>query len=565
MSTRRTYTYLPDRDTEHGSTEPLLERDVTGLRGGSLSVRADGSYSYAYGPPGLTGLAHNRLALACAIFASLGGLTFGYDQGVIANVLVMPDFVLRWPISAWQRGIMTAVLELGCLFGALGAGVLADRLSRRAGIMFACVVFCIGSTLQCGATSLFHLTIGRAIGGLGVGALSMLSPLYMAEIASPEVRGSLLALEQFSIVLGCVLGFWTGFFTRTIEGSMSWRVPLGIQLIPGVLLGLGTYFLPPSPRLLVLKGSLDAARASLVRLRGRPVEDPLLEIELLEMQVEALLIQRAHVPAETKHTHALAIEARAWARLFNPQYRARTLVGVLIMVFQQWSGINALLYYGPTLMRALGLGGGAIDLMVAGGVNVVQFIAVLPAILYIDRWGRRPMLRAGAAAMTIAHLAVAMLVHFFEGRWSEGSGAGWIAVACVYAFTAAYGVSFGPVAWVLPSEVFPLSMRGKGVALSTASNWVNNFLIGLITPPLLDYSPSLTFGTFAGACFLAYLWATHFVPETAGMPLEAIDAAFDSDAGKGDALLKKQIERDIGLEDLVRRLGGVVEEGENDE
>ncbi|KAH9475783.1 putative metabolite transport protein CsbC [Psilocybe cubensis] len=523
-------------------------------------------YSYAYGPKGLPGLRHNKYALLCAFFASIGGLEFGYDQGVIANVLVMEDFMLRWPVTPLQKGIMTAVLELGALTGALSAGVYADRYSRSSAIIFACVVFCIGSSFQCFAQSLSHIFIGRAIGGLGVGALSMLSPLYMAEISPPEVRGSLMALEQFSIVLGVVFGFWTGFMTRDIPGSMSWRIPLGIQLIPGFVLAAGCAFLPPSPRLLVMHGKYEEARASLARLRLRDASDDggdmLVQLELLEMRVETTLIQRTlqreleldegtgNTPGKT----GLATEWKAWKKLFQEKYRDRTWIGVLIMFFQQWSGINALLYYGPTLVHSIGLSGDSVALLVSGGIGVVQLLAVLPAIVWIDRVGRKVLLRGGSIVMTLSHLGISVLVLIFQSNWSAHPFAVWVAVGGIYSFTLAYGISFGPIGWVLPSEVFPLTMRSKGVALSTASNWINNFFIGLLTPLFVDFSASFTFFVFAGACALAYFWATYFVPETANVSLEEVDKLFRSAAGREEGLLKAQIEEELGLRDLVREL-----------
>ncbi|RPD57674.1 general substrate transporter [Lentinus tigrinus ALCF2SS1-7] len=472
----------------------------------------------------------------------------------------MKDFVARWHLSAWDTGLMTATLELGSLIGALTAGVLTDKYSRRQSIVAACIVFCIGSALQFGAQNPGHLILGRGIGGLGVGALSMLSPLYMAEISPPEVRGSLMALEQFAIVLGAVLGFWTGFFTRDIEGSASWRIPLGIQLFPGFLLGFGCLALPPSPRLLVAQGRVDEALRALAKLRLRTsaesATDPLLQIEMLEMQVEAALVEQtagsdgAHSVAKTGTLHA---ELHAWGRLFEPKLIRRTLIGVVMMVFQQWSGINALLYYGPTLMRSLGLQGDSVTLMSAGGIGIVQFFAVLPAIVFIDRLGRRPLLRWGSTTMALAHLLIALLVQRYSADWPAHAAAAWVSVACVYTFTAAYGMSYGPIGWILPSEVFPLSARSKGVALSTASNWVNNFLIGLLTPVFMERSPSGTFLVFASACALGYLWSTYFVPETANVSLEEMDAVFGSSAGREDVALKHQIEEDLGLHDLVRQ------------
>lgn len=198
------------------------------------------TYTYRYGPPGFAGLWRNKYTFACALFASIGGLTFGYDQGVIANVLVMRDFLERWPdVGPWEKGLMTAVLELFALAGSLTYGALADKYSRRTTFITACVVFCVGSGLQCGARKFGDLVVGRAIGGFGVGALSMLCPLYMAEISPPEFRGALMAMEQFSIVLGCVLGFWAGFFTRA---------------------GMSSYFLVPSGR----------CHRRIVRLRSSP-------------------------------------------------------------------------------------------------------------------------------------------------------------------------------------------------------------------------------------------------------------------------------------------------------
>ncbi|GLB37895.1 putative major facilitator superfamily, sugar transporter (TC 2.A.1.1) family protein [Lyophyllum shimeji] len=554
-------------DRRHTASQNVTERDSllprrnVKLRG-TFELQPDGhSYTYSYGPTGIAGLLHNYYALACAFFASIGGLTFGYDQGAIANVLVMPDFRKRFPITPLQKGSMTALLQLGALVGALGAGTLADRHSRRISMFTACFLFCIGCALQGGAQSLDHLFIGRAVGGLGIGALSMLTPLYMAEISPPEVRGSLMSLEQFSIVLGVVLGYWTGFSTRSIPSSASWRIPLAVQLTPGAILGIGCcFFLPQSPRLLVLQGRYDDALHCLARLRLRSWEeareDPLIQIELLEMRVEATLIQRALGDgAEILRPWNLKAEYRAWRLLFESKYRNRTSVAVLVMAFKQWSGINGLLYYGPTLVRRIGLHGDTVSLLVSGGIGIVQLVAVIPTILYIDQLGRKPLLRTGGAVMTVSHLTTALLVWYSHSGGSARSRTAWASVVIIYIFTAAYGISFGPIGWVLPSEVFPLSTRSKGVALATASNWLNNFFVGLVTPVIIDFSPAATFVTFAVASALGYLWSTYLVPETANVSLEEIDAVFKSPAAWEESQAKQRIEEELGLQDLVRELG----------
>lgn len=233
-----------------------------------------------------------------------------------------------------------------------------------------------------------------------------------------------------------------------------------------------------------------------------------------------------------------------------------------MMFFQQWSGINALIYYGPTFVRSLGLQGEDITLLVSGVIGIVQFFAVLPAIAFLDRAGRKPLLRGGSAVMAAAHIIIAVLVRHYEGNWSSNPAAAWVCIGSVYVFTAAYGVSYGPIGWVLPSEVFPLSIRSKGVSLSTASNWMNNFLVGLLTPGFMEISAAGTFLIFGTACFAGYLWSTYVVPETANVSLEEMDDVFGSSAGREDLEMKRQIEEELGLHALVQRWA-TGEEGES--
>jgi len=342
--------------------------------------------------------------------------------------------------------------------------------------------------------------------------------------------------------------------TRDIPGSASWRIPLALQLLPGILLCLGCFFLPPSPRFLVLRGHLDDAMHSLAKLRLRTPEeathDPLLRLELLEMQVDVALICNG---VDVKDWGGVM---SGWSVLFESKYLTRTLIGVMMMFFQQWSGINALLYYGPTLVESVGLTGEKVSLLVAGGIGIVQAISVIPVILYLDQWGRKPLLKRGSAIMAISHCLVAILILQYEDDWPSHPSAAWLAVICIYTFTAAYGMSCGPIGWVLPNEVFPLSMRSKGVSLSTASNWINNFFIGLVTPPMMEISSVATFMIFACACLMAFLWSTYIVPETANVPLEEIDTLFNSSAAQEDLQRKFELEHDLGVHDLIENLMG---------
>jgi len=306
---------------------------------------------------------------------------------------------------------------------------------------------------------------------------------------------------------------------------------------------------------MIIHGDYDGALTVLARLRRRHPEDDLLQIEFLEMQVEATIIQRSEeMGIQPSEIHPLSAELARWKRLFEPKFISRTFIGVLIMFFQQWSGINALLYYGPILMHQIGLGGDTIELIGSGAVGVVQFIAVVPAILFIDRVGRKPLLQWGGVVMGGSHLLIALLALFVHNDWQAHYQAAWLAVGSMYLFTAAYGVSYGPVAWILPSEVFPLSIRSKGAAISTASNWLNNFFIGLITPAFLSVSVVGTFLTFSMACFAASLWSRFYVPETANVSLEEVDRLFKSEVGREDEEMRKQIMKDVGLDRIIQNL-----------
>ncbi|GJJ08541.1 hypothetical protein Clacol_002759 [Clathrus columnatus] len=331
--TRREYSQIPVNEPE--STKIIHFDD-----GSWFSLNDDGSHKYAYGPSGFRGLFHNSLAFRSALFASLGGLMFGYDQGVIANVLVMKDFISRWPITPWQKGLMTAVLELGALIGTLAAGTLADRFSRRGNNNL--VLFCLGSTFQTLANSIPTLTLGRAIGG-------------------------------------------------AVPGSLSWRLPLGVQILPGLLLGFGCFVLPPSPRVLIAKGQNSKAITSLHRLRSTSNKHPLSQLEFIEIQVDVAMTNYDQMGKPMS-------EFSKWAELFDARYLRRTLTGIAIMFWQQWSGINALLYYGPSLIEKIGFTGETAILAGSGFVNIAQLIAVVPTILSIDKLGMVVRRRLGFAS-----------------------------------------------------------------------------------------------------------------------------------------------------------------------
>ncbi|KAF8342662.1 uncharacterized protein EI90DRAFT_3029786 [Cantharellus anzutake] len=404
-------------------------------------------------------------------------------------------------------------------------------------ISFACVVFCVGSFIQTVAPSLSVLGLGRFVGGIGIGSLS-LSIHRLIGASPPETRGTILSIEQFSIVLGVVFGFWFGFITRTIPGSWSWRLPL------------------VSPRYLIASGADNEAARVLRKLRNASNQDveELIQIELLEMRVETTLNkqgldQDAYRVSEQGFINETLYP---WLRLFEPRFRRQTLLGITIMFFQQFSGINAVLYFGPRLMVSLGVTGDTIILVSSGFASIMQLAAVTPAIIFIDRLGRRPLLMAGSLIMAAAHGLIAGLVWCGSSDWrSHQSLAG---PPMIYVYVFGYGMSFGPIGWVLPNEIFPLTVRSHGVGLSTASNWLNNFIIGLICPALISASPVATFLLFTFSCAAAFFWSLYVVPETRGISLEEMDALFESEGGQESMRAKEEIEVSLGLPQLVQRI-----------
>jgi len=520
--------------------------------------------------PGPAALFNNLKVFGIACFACLGGLLYGYNQGVFSGVLVMHSFKEHmgdYVANKTKMGWLTSILELGAWFGAITSGFVAETLSRKYAILVNVAIFIVGVVIQATAvTSSGYQSIlgGRFITGMGVGALSTIVPMYNAEIAPPEVRGALVGLQQLSITLGIMLSFWIDYGTNYIGGTgegqkdASWLVPLCLQLVPAVLLGVGMIFMPFSPRWLIHHDREVEARRVLANLRSLPQDHELVEIEYAEIRAQSLFEKR--VTAE-RFPHL--VEQTAW-NIFKLQFVAiaslfqsramfkRVIVATVTMFFQQWTGINAILYYAPQIFTSLGLSGNTINLLATGVVGIVMFIATIPAVLYVDKLGRKPVLITGAIGMAISHLVVAGIAGSYEDSWPEHRGAGWAAVVMVWLFVIHFGYSWGPCAWIVIAEIWPLSNRSYGIALGASSNWMNNFIIGQVTPDMLEtmrYGTYIFFGllTLGGAFFV---WK--FVPETKGLTLEEMDILFGSNGvAARDQEIMDEVNREVGLFDLA--------------
>ncbi|KZT02553.1 general substrate transporter [Laetiporus sulphureus 93-53] len=516
------------------------------------------------GKSGWAGLVANRKTFAIAVFASLGGLLYGYNQGVFSSVLDMYNFDQRMASVVdhpGPKGWFVSVLELGAWFGVLCTGYLADRLSRKYTIVLAVGVFCIGVIVQDTAFRPGSIFAGRFITGWGVGSLSMAVPLYNAELAPPEVRGSLVALQQLAIAFGIMISFWIDYGTNYIGGIGStqspaaWRLPIALQLVPALILGVGIFFMPFSPRWLVNNGRDEEALAVLSRARNLPPDSEVIQIEFLEIKAQYLFEK------QTSEIQFPQYQDGSWKSDFKLGFygylsllTSRTLlrrvaIGTLTMFFQQWTGVNAILYYAPSIFEELGLTGKTTSLLATGVVGIVMFVATIPAVLWVDNVGRKPVLVSGAFLMAACHLVVAVLTGLYSNSWPEHRTAGWVACAFVWIFAMGFGYSWGPCSWIVVSEIWPLSVRGKGMSIATSSNWMNNFIVGQVTPTMLSDIGFGTFVFFGSFTFLGGLFILFLVPETKGLTLEEMDEVFGAQGlAAADQERQLAIEKRIGLD-----------------
>ncbi|KAL5593926.1 hypothetical protein FOBRF1_013028 [Fusarium oxysporum] len=512
-----------------------------------------------YGPPGFRGLFSSSYVATCSAFAAIGGLLFGYDQGVISVTLVMEQFLMQFPEvtddapgAGFKKGLMTAMITLGAFIGAVNQGWVADWASRKRSIMIAVAIFIIGSALQTTALNFNMLVASRFIGGIGIGMLSMVVPLYIGEISPPEIRGSLLAFEALFVVLGIVIAFWITYATKDMDSHWSWRLPFLIQIFPGLILGFGAVFLPFSPRWLASKGREQEALDNLVKVRQVPKTDARVQREWIEILAEArfqnnVLAERHPVltaPENKSITNSIKLEIVSWTDCFKAGCWRRILVGAGLMFFQQFIGINALIYYSPTLFGTMGLDLN-MQLIMSGVLNILQLVGVFSSLWTLDRFGRKTILLAGSVLAVLPLVIIAIMVGLFSDSWATHRAQGWTSVAFLLFYMLTFGGSWAPTPWAVPAEVFPSSLRAKGVAISTCSNWINNFIIGLITPPLVQATGFGAYTFFAVFGLLSFAFVWFYVPETRGKTLEDMDTVFNDRSGVNDIAQKEQVLREV--------------------
>lgn len=305
----------------------------------------------------------------------------------------------------------------------------------------------------------------------------MVVPLYIGEISPPEIRGSLLVFESLFVVLGIAIAFWITYSTKDMSSHWSWQLPFLIQIFPGIILGVGAIFLPFSPRWLASKGREEEALENLVKLRRLPESDRRVKREWIEIIAEArfqtgVLAERHPLltsPENKTVSSAIKLEIVSWTDCFKAGCWRRTLVGAGLMFFQQFIGINALIYYSPTLFGTMGLDLN-MQLIMSGVLNIIQLVGVFTSLWTLDRFGRKTILLIGSVLTVIPLVIIAVTVGLFSDSWPTHRAEGWTSVAFLLFYMLVFGGSWAPVPWAVPAEVFPSSLRAKGVAISTCSS-----------------------------------------------------------------------------------------------
>jgi SP family xylose:H+ symportor-like MFS transporter len=473
--------------------------------------------------------ANYKLVTALSVAATLGGLLFGYDTAVISGAVdaINANFIDPLHLAEGTRnslsGFAISCALLGCVIGAALAGPISTRIGRRGGLLIAGVLFFVsslGSAFPEAGWGAFGFTgahalpvfIGyRIIGGTAIGMASLLAPMYIAEIAPAETRGLFVTLQQIAIVGGINLVYFVnaviqGAGDRTWLMSIGWRYMLASAALPALLLIIFMLLVPETPRFLVLKNREADALNLLKRLVGDDAALPTLK------DIEKSLVE-----------HTRPLFSFGVLVLF---------VGIMMSIFQQAIGINAVLYYAPTMFENMGASTSA-AFWQAVIVGVTNTVFTLIALVTVDRWGRKPLLIVGGVVMAAAMLTLGTLfdLHLVSTTAGGSKTSSLIAISAVVVYIAGFAMSWGPVTWVLLSEIFPNSIKGKAMAIAVAAQWIANFIVST-TFPMLDRNSALNamfnhgfaYWIYGGASILAALFVARFVPETKQRTLEAIES-----------------------------------------
>jgi SP family xylose:H+ symportor-like MFS transporter len=461
--------------------------------------------------------------LKLTLVATLGGLLFGYDTGVISGTVgsldkffVEPKGLAEGAANAFKGFLVSSAL-IGCIIGGALGGLVSKRLGRKKGLILAGILFLI-SALGSSMPEMFFRPIGeldhtfstifiiyRILGGIGVGLASMLSPLYIAEIAPAKIRGRLVSYNQLAIVAGFMVVYFVNYFISKGGGSdawlndVGWRWMFASEIIPvGIFLGL-LFTVPDTPRSLMLRGKKEEAMQVLTDINGEEEATSILN------EIKSSVVQNSG-----------KLLSFGWLII---------IIGVVLSIFQQFVGINVVLYYAPEIFKKMDMSTNA-SLLFTIIVGIANFLFTIIAIKTVDKYGRKPLMIIGALGMAIAMFALGFV--FF----SEATG--YLALGCMMLYVASFALSWGPVTWVLLSEIFPNKIRGKAMAIAVAAQWIANYFVSL-TFPMMDDNSYLTeqfnhgfaYWIYGAMSLLAMIFVWKLIPETKGKTLEEMEGLWE--------------------------------------
>ncbi|CDO94426.1 unnamed protein product [Kluyveromyces dobzhanskii CBS 2104] len=455
-----------------------------------------------------TYLTGRTLLYFTSVFVSLGVFLFGYDQGVMSGIITGPYFKTFFNNpSAAAIGTMVSILEIGALVSSLLVSSIGEKFGRRFTIKYGSAIFIVGGLIQTFSWDMGCLIFGRIISGIGVGLLSTIVPIYQSEISPPHNRGKLACIEFTGNIVGYATSVWVDYGCSYIESNTSWRLPLFIQCVMGLLLFLGSFVIVETPRWLL---NHDHDVEGLVVIADLHSDG---DVQDSKAHEEYRLIK------ETVLISRLEGEKKSLRFAFK-RYRTRMLIAMSSQMFAQLNGINVISYYAPLVFEQAGWVGREALLMT--GINSIIYImsTILPWRL-VDKWGRKPILLSGALVMGTSLLAISLSL------WANIAATPRLVVVFVIIFNAFFGYSWGPIPWLYPVEIAPSSARSAMASASTATNWLFNWLVGIMTPILQEKIHWRMYLIHTVSCYLSFWCVLKVYPETAGLRLEDMDSVFD--------------------------------------
>ncbi|EAU83615.1 monosaccharide transporter [Coprinopsis cinerea okayama7 len=474
----------------------------------------------------LQGMPIGGVSLMLACVASIGGFIFGYDTGQISDILVMDDFRQRFgnctnpsdpstcEFTNVRAGLIVSLLSIGTLSGALAGAVIADFLGRRWAMISECLLFCVGLIIQMTTFTVWQqVAVGRFVAGLAIGALSAAVPMYQAETAPTQLRGTLTATYQLFITAGILAAYSIGIGTRDLTGAAQWKTLIGIGFAWPALLIFGMLFMPESPRWLAAKGRSKEAARAIARTYGIP-----------QKEADSNRFVQAEVDEIINQLEAERRLKAGWIDCFrtNNMTLYRTILGMSLQSLQQLTGANYFFYYGATIFRGVGIADSFVSQIILGAVN---FGCTFGGLYVMERFGRRLPLIWGGLWQALWLFVFAAAGTARDPLYNESVGKLMITSACL--FILGYATTWGPGIWILIGETFPTRTRAKQGALATASNWTWNFLISFFTP-FITSSIGFRYGFVFAACNLTGAVVVYFfLYESSNLSLESVDNMYN--------------------------------------